>query len=45
MEFQSLRGFEEEEAIRVAYVEAILSFNYSGVIFVRGSAKEFAVMR
>jgi len=43
MEFQSVRGFEKEEAIREAF-EAFLSSNNSTVIFVRGSANEFEVM-
>jgi len=44
MEFQSVRGFEEEDAIREAlkrFLVAILAEWY----FVRGSAKEFEVMR
>jgi len=44
MEIQSLRCFEEEEAIREALM-AFLSSDNSGVMFVRDCAKEFEVMR
>jgi len=41
MEIQSLRGFEEEEAIYKRGVEAFLSINNRGVLSFRGGAKEF----